>query len=189
MSVLRNALGFLEEFGFFDVILPFLLVFAVAFGILEKSMILGYDEIRDKKYPKTNINAVVAFVIAMLLVAATKIVDALAVALPRIALLLVVSLSFLMMIGIFISPGGVYDKISNKMMAAIMGIMCAIVVFIFLSAIPANENESLLEYGFYYLANYWSGSVVGSVVLFLVVIFAIFYIVGSKKGENKKEGE
>jgi len=187
MSTLSNALGFLKDFGFFDVILPFLLVFAVVFGILEKTRILGEEKIAGELYPKSNINAIISFVIAMLVVAATKIVDALTLALPRVSLLIVVSLSFLLMIGIFVKPGegGIYDKLEKTWLALIMIIMFIAVILIFLSAIPANEEESWLEYGFNYVVDYWTGAIVGSIVLFILVIFAILYITKREKGEKK----
>ncbi len=189
MSTLSNSLDFLRSFGFFDVILPFLLVFAVVFGILEKTKIFGTEKIKDVEYAKTNINAIVAFVVAMMVVAATKIVDALSLALPRVALLLVVSLSFLMMVGIFISPGGLYEKLEKKWLAILMALMFIAVILIFLSVIPANEEESWLEYGAGYIIENWSGAVVGSIVLFILVIWAIVWITKSKEEGNKKERE
>lgn len=189
MSTLRTALEFLKDFGFFDVILPFLLVFAVVFGILDKTRILGEEEIKGEKYPKTNINAIVAFVIAMLVVVTTKVVDALALALPRVALLLVVSLSFLLMIGIFISPGEVYQKLNKTWMAGIMIVMFTAVILIFLSVLPYNDEGSWLEYGFNYVVDNWSGAVVGSIVLFVLVIWAVLWITKSKGEKEKKEAE
>lgn len=186
MSTLSVTLDFLREFGFFDIILPFLLIFAVVFGILEKTKILGEEKIGGENYPKKNLDAIIAFVIAMLVVATTKIVGIMNVALPRIALLIVVSLSFILMIGVFISPGGVYEKLEKKWLAFLMILAFIIVVLIFLSAIPANEEESWLEYGFNYAVQYWTGPVVGSIVLFALVIWAILYITSSKGG---KKGE
>ena len=185
MSTLSNALGFLKDFGFFDVILPFLLVFAVVFGILEKTRILGEEKIAGELYPKNNINAIVAFVIGMLVVAATKIVDTLTLALPRVSLLLVVSLSFLLMIGIFIRPGegGIYDRLEKSWLAFIMIVMFIAVLLVFLSAIPYNEDVSWLEFGVNYVVDYWTGAVVGSIVLFILVIWSIIWIT---KREEKK---
>ena len=35
-TVLGGTIEFLQDFGFFDVILPFLLIFTITFGVLEK---------------------------------------------------------------------------------------------------------------------------------------------------------
>jgi len=49
-SPLVNAIEFLKEFCFFDVVLPFLLVFSITFAVLEKTRILGVES--DGKTPK-----------------------------------------------------------------------------------------------------------------------------------------
>jgi len=188
MSTLGNALGFLKDFGFFDVILPFLLVFAVVFGILEKTKIFGTEKIGDVEYSKKNIDAIVAFVIAMFVVAATKIVDTMQLALPRVALLLVVSLSFLLMIGIFIKPEGFYEQVEKTWLAIIMIIMFIAVILIFLSVIPANDGESWLEYSYNYVMEYWTGALVGSIILFILVIGAVLWITKTGEGEKKEKG-
>ena len=73
-SAFRNVIEFFEEIGLYDVVLPFLLVFTVVFAMLEKSRVLGYDEINGEKVPKKNLNSMVAFVIAFLTIASTKVV-------------------------------------------------------------------------------------------------------------------
>lgn len=100
-SVLGNAIDFMQDFGFFDVILPFLLVFTIFFGILEKTRIFGEEKIGDKSYPKKNLNSMVAFVVAFFVVAAKEVVTSLQLSLPYVALGLVVLLSFMMLAGSF----------------------------------------------------------------------------------------
>ena len=43
-STLQGTIEFLKEFGLFDVILPFLLIFAITYAILSKSGILGENK-------------------------------------------------------------------------------------------------------------------------------------------------
>src|SRR3989338_7246136 len=83
-TVLGDAVKLLQDFGFFDVILPFLLVFTVVFGILEKTKIFGTEG--EKGHPKKNIDAMVAFFQESL---------------PMVALILVAIICFLMLIGSF----------------------------------------------------------------------------------------
>ena len=59
----RGVIVFLEKLGVYDVVLPFLLVFTIVFAILEKTRVLGTDDIDGKPWPKKNLNAVVAFVV------------------------------------------------------------------------------------------------------------------------------
>ncbi|MBS3151428.1 hypothetical protein J4443_03565 [Candidatus Woesearchaeota archaeon] len=183
MSVLRNALDFLGEFGIFDVILPFLLVFAVVFGILEKTRILGEEKIGKETYPRKNLNAIVAFVLAMLVVAATKIVGVINTALPQVSLLIIVALSFLLMIGIFMKPDNtLYEKLSGRWMVFLMIIMFVGVISVFLGNIPANEKQSWLGFAFNYVLEFWSGTLVATLILLGVVIWAIIYITKGDEG-------
>ena len=98
-SPLENAVQFLIDFGFFDVILPFLLVFTIIFAVLEKTRILGAEG--DKEKAKTNINSLVAFTIALFVVATKEIVRAIQVSLPQVALILIILISFLLLAGSF----------------------------------------------------------------------------------------
>lgn len=187
MSVLGNAIEFLQRFGVFDIVLPFLLVFAVVFGILEKTRILGEEKEKGEEQgrPRKNLDAIVAFVLALLVVASTKIVGVINEALPKVSLLVVVSLSFLISIGIFMKPGNTfYERLGNKWLTFLMVVMFIAIILIFLSVIPANANESWLEYAFNYTVNYWDETVVSSIVLFIVIIFAIWFIT---RGEGKKK--
>ena len=102
-SVLGNAIELLVDLGFFDVVLPFLLVFTVVFGILEKTKVFGTEKVGDKDVPKKNINAMVAFVIGFFVVAAKQIVTSFQESLPVVSLVLVAIVSFLMLIGAFVS--------------------------------------------------------------------------------------
>ena len=137
-SALGVTIEFFKRFGIFDVVLPFWLVFTVVFAILQKSQILGEN--------KKNLDATVAFVVAMLVVAATKIVKVINTALPQVTLLVVVALSFLLMIGIFMKPDNtLYEKLSQKWMTFLMIIMFIGVVAIFLNSIYDASGNSFLE--------------------------------------------
>ena len=95
---LGNAIQFLQDFGFFTVVLPFLLVFTIIFGILEKTKIFGVE--KDKQ-PKKNLNSMIAFVIAFFVVAASNIVEVIQASLPWVSLVLIIIISFLLLTGVF----------------------------------------------------------------------------------------
>jgi len=182
-STLGNALEFFRDFGVFDVILPFLLVFTVVFAILQKTKILGDN--------KPNLDAMVAFVIGMLVVAATKVVSLINDSLPQVMILVVVGLSFLLMLGIFANPGkSFFDGMEGKFKYGLMAVFSVAVILIFIANIRLDNGKSWLEYGFSYLVNYWNGAVVGSIILLIIVILAIFFVVSggnNKDNKNKKE--
>ncbi len=95
-TTLGNAVGFLSAFGFFDVVLPFLLVFTVVFGVLEKTNFFGAG--------KKNLNAMVAFSIGFLVVAATQITAAIQLSIPKVAFILIFFISFLLIVGTLVGP-------------------------------------------------------------------------------------
>ena len=45
----REVIEFFDSIGLFDVVLPFLLVFTIVFAILEKTKVLGTEDIEGKK--------------------------------------------------------------------------------------------------------------------------------------------
>src|SRR3989344_5937535 len=48
IAPLDNALGLLQQFGFFKVVLPFLLIWAIFYAILLKTKVLGEDNQQTK---------------------------------------------------------------------------------------------------------------------------------------------
>lgn len=185
-SPLANAIQFFQKFGLFDVLLPFLLVFTIVFAILEKTMILGTEE-KGKDRPKKNLNSMVAFVVAMLVVASNKVVTALQVAIPNIVLMIVVSISFLMMIGTFAATGEFDLKSKHKgYYGTLVAIMFIGVILIFLYAVKLESGVSWLEYAYDYILSSWGGSIVSSFILLAVIVGAIIFITYSKKGDGEK---
>ena len=90
-TIFRGAIEFFQRLGIYDVVLPFLLVFTIVFAILEKTRVLGTEDIEGKKYTKKNLNAIVSFVVAFLVVASTRLVAVINTALANIVLLLLLS--------------------------------------------------------------------------------------------------
>lgn len=136
-TVLGGAIEFLQGFGFFDIILPFILIFTVVFGILEKTKIFGTEKIKDKEYPKKNLNAMVAFVIAFFVVAAKEVVASLKASLPLVALILVAAISFFMLFGAMFSGEKIFQMWdANKPLAYTLAIIFFIsVILIFFYAV------------------------------------------------------
>jgi len=85
----------LEDIGFYDVALPFLLIFTITFAILQKIKIFGEQS--------KNFNAVIALVMAFLVVRSNAIVEIMNTFLPKISLLSLVIVVTLLLIGILFS--------------------------------------------------------------------------------------
>jgi len=183
-SPLGNAIEFFQDFGLFDIVLPFLLIFTLVFAILEKTKILGTEPGSDNA-PRKNLNAMVGFSVALIVVASNKIVSALNEALPNVILLLVVFICFLLLVGTFFktSEKGLDFSDLKGWKGVIFGVTVVSLILIFFSAIKTDSGESWLEWVWNYVLENWGGTVFASIILFVVIIGAIAYVVsGSKKG-------
>src|SRR3989344_4285795 len=109
----------LQELGVINYVLPFLLIFAIMFAILEKTHILGKD--------KTNINVVVSSVVGLLLVVQQGIVEIINLFLPRVSLIIVVALMGLLVIAML--AGKEYEGLSGSVFGiAVILVVIAIVL-------------------------------------------------------------
>lgn len=172
-TALGSVLDFLQEFGFFDVILPFLLIFTVVFGILEKTKIFGVDEVDGKKYPKKNINAMVAFAIGFFVVAAKEVVESLKVSLPNVALVLIIAICFMMLAGSFLGDKEFSFEGRRGWLIFLTVIMFIAILLIFLNSL--GWLSTLIAF---IMAN--TSTVLLPLVLLIVVVVTILFVVGKK---------
>lgn len=93
---LANTVQLLKDFGFFQVVLPLLLVFAVLYGILTVTKIFGDN---DKA---VSINAIVAFSASFFVISSTEVVQMMNELLPQASFLLVISVFLVMLLSIFL---------------------------------------------------------------------------------------
>lgn len=181
VTPLGRAVEFFREFGLFDIVMPFLLVFAIVFAVLEKTALLGVTKVKGESYPNKNLNAAVAFVVAMLVVAAANIVSVINEALPNIILLLVVLVSFLVLIGVFAKQDDFDFRSQEGTWLKIFMILIFLgVVMIFLGAIRTKEGKSWLEWTFNWIVEQWQGPVFASIIIFILAIVTIIWLTSSK---------
>ena len=179
-TVFRGVIEFFGELGIYDVVLPFLLVFTIVFAILEKTRILGIEEIEGKKYTKKNLDALVSFVVAFLVVASTKLVSVINKALANIVLLLLLAVFFLLLVGSFAKEGE-REFLAGGWKTTFMIIMFIGIVFVFLDAL------NWLSPFWNYLSRHWGTRWVASLIMIIVVILFIWYITKGEKSPVKKE--
>src|SRR3989338_9334400 len=176
-SPLQDAIDFFIKFGLFDVVLPFLLVFTLMFAILEKTRVLGTEN--DK--PRANLNSMVSFIIAMLVVATnkTKIINE---ALPNVVLLVVMILAFLILLGLFYKTGELdFSTKHAGFYKVLVGALFVGILLIFLNSIYLNDGQSWLEYAFNYAFNNVTSPAITSIIFLLIALGAIVFITGGKK--------
>lgn len=181
VSTLGNALLFLKSFGFYDVILPFLLTFTIVFGVLEKTKIFGIEKIGSQDLPRRNLNALIAFAVAFFVVAAFNVVAAIQQALPQIVLVLIILLSFLMLFGI-LGKDEALDVWSKFPTASKI-----FIVFIFVVIIGIFLNAFGVLGGLINLILGYGGGILFNVIIFLLIFGAIIYFVVKRPTEEKSK--
>ena len=184
VSPLQAAVDFLKSFGFFDIILPFILVFTIVFAFLEKTKIFG----KDGESAKKNLDALVAFVFGLFVVAATNIVDILKNALPVITLILIILLSFMILVGSFHGDKE-FSFAENKNWNRFLTIILFISVLLtFMNFIHTDSGDTWLESFWDYVTdNFNSGPVVSSVLFLAIIIFVVWFV--GYSGEKKDGGK
>ena len=182
-TAFRGAIEFFDQIGIYDVVLPFLLIFTIVFAILEKTRIFGTEKIGKEEYTKKNINAIISFVVAFLVVASSRLVAVINQALGNVILLLVVSVAFLLLIGTFFSYKEETFLEKGPWRTSFMILMTIAVILIFMDAL------GWLAPFWDYVVGYWDSAIGGSVILLIIVIILIWFITAGKKPEKEEKKE
>ncbi|MBN88042.1 hypothetical protein CMO95_00365 [Candidatus Woesearchaeota archaeon] len=95
VNPLENAVVLLQDFGFFSVILPFVLVYALIYGLLNTVGIFGSED--DAK----TVNQIIALSVGAFVITSTDAVNNIMGIIPQAGFFLVVSLMLLMILGLF----------------------------------------------------------------------------------------
>lgn len=151
----------LQALGVYDYFLPFLLIFAIVFAILEKTEIFG---------KKTNINVIVSLVIGLLLIVQQPIVNIINNFLPKASLLIIVILIALIVISLI---GGNPKKLSGPVFT--IGVLVIIVALIW--ALSPN-----LGWSFPFDISDRTRNLILLLIIFLAI--PLFLITRKDKGEN-----
>lgn len=179
-STLGNTLDFLRDFGFFDVVVPFLLFFAIIFAFLEKTSILGKS--------KSNVNLIVALSISLLVVATNKAVNFISTVIPNMVLVLVLLVLFVMITGVFFKEGDFEFYQEHKVWFGIFMVLLFILTIGFvLQAWPVDGDVTLLEQMWDAIVSGSSGEVVGGVILLVFIVGAIVMVMNSSKNSGNDD--
>jgi len=182
MSVFRETLVFFDQIGLYDVVLPFLLIFTLVFGVLEKSKIFGTEKVKDGNVTRKNLNAMVAFCTGFFFVASAQLVSLVNIFVARIALVLVILVMFMLLVASFHKE---QDKDGFSLDAWkwwLMPVVFVAVLLIFL------DGVGWLTPAWVYATSYWDSSFMGTIMLFAIVIGFIYFVTKSpddKKSESK----
>jgi len=170
MALFQGAIDILINMGFFNVILPFLLVYAIVYGILVRTKIFGPEQ--------TSVNAIISFSLALFFVAAANVVEVIQGFLPWVGVVAIFIVG-VMMLGVLIY-GGEMESFSKHF--KVPGILITVVA---------------LFYALFYAAGWWEGIVdimeyiftskdILGVLLVLLIIVVVYFISKPPKKDEKK---
>lgn len=179
-SPLELAIDFLRAFGFFDVVLPFLLVFTIVFAVLEKTLILGQD--KDKN-PKKSLNSMVAFAAALFVVAASNVVAVIQQSLPLVTLVLVAIICFMLLMGSFMNAGEFSFQNYKYTKYFLVVFILISLSLIFAYSIKTDNNSNVLLNVINYIQENWlTGPVFSGLVFLVIIILVILYVLDAFGG-------
>ncbi len=190
VSVFRDVLVFFNKLGVYDVILPFLLTFSMFFAILERTKVLGTEKAEGpaggEMTTRKNLNAMVAFCGAFFVIASSKMVAIIQESLANVVLMILVSISFLLLIGTFHSEKEEV-LLQGRWKTFMMLIMFIAIVLIFAHAIPTSDGEPFLNFAYNYVIDHYDSTAVSAIILAVIVIGLMMWITKepSKKQDDK----
>lgn len=123
-----DVIAGLEKAGFYEVALPFILIFTIVFAVLQKIKLFGAE---SKKF-----NAVFALVMAFLVVRTPVVVEIMNQFLPQVSLIALVIIVVLLLVGIVFKP-------EAEGFSGLFGVLTAIVVLITLGIVFFNSSDAL----------------------------------------------
>ena len=159
-----------------EVVLPFVLVFAVVFAVLQKSEIFGKG--------KKQIDAIVALVISLIFVSFAQYVTFLSRLMPILAVSLVVILVFMILYGMVFKEG------KFEMASGIQWVFFSIIAVVVIVSVLVLTGQ--WDYVKNLITGTGSGSDVATNVVLVVLVGAAIVVVllgGKSGGEEKKESK
>ncbi|MBD3259213.1 hypothetical protein GF371_01120 [Candidatus Woesearchaeota archaeon] len=178
-TVFGGVVEFMRRVGFYDIILPFLLVFALTYAVLDKTRILG----TEGDEPKRSLNAIVAFVLGLLVVGTGQLVSVINQALANVVLVLIIVIFFLITVSVFMEKDLLklkddYPKFFGLIIAAIV----VAIVLIFMHAL------GWLQTIMFFLKGNWTEEYVATIIL-LIGIAIFIWLIAKKPAPVKPKSE
>lgn len=181
-TVFGGVIEFITRLGFYDVILPFLLVFTLVYAILDKTRVLG----EEKGEPKRGLNAMIAFVMGMLVIFVKPLVMSINEFLANIVVLFIISVFFVAAISIFIKEGQfpLFDKHKSLFwfLVAVIGISMVLLLF---HALRTSSGQTWLDVVWDFILGAWTSQASAALLFVIGVVLFMYFITrsSSKSGE------
>lgn len=162
-GTIGNMLTYWEQAGFFTYLLPFLLIFALVFGILTQIKLF-----KDNKA----INGIIALVVGLMALQFGFVSQFFSEIFPRLGIALAIMLIILILVGLFSDPD------SNAVMYTMLGVGAIIAIIVLIQTAGALNWSS----GWWWSENW---PMVAGVVVILLALAII--VGGSSKSTDKSK--
>jgi len=148
--------SFLADYGFYEIFLPFILIFAIIFGILQKTHVLGKD--------KKRANILVALAISLIAIGSLQFLTNLQEFITKLGFAIIILLGLALLLGFFGVPLGSWITLSIGSIAFI------IIVFLQFSNPAINKGLA------YFLTN-------GYAIAIFLLMLIIYLLVRSPRAK------
>lgn len=150
-----------EKIGIFSYLLPFLLIFALVFGILTTMKLFKENK---------GINIVIALAVSLIALQYPLVPQFFSLIIPKIGIGLIILLAALILLGLFADPE---SNVMNYVLLGVGGL-------VFLSVLITTAKSVGLPYGEWFASN-WT-----TVIGILVILVFIIIVVSSTKPQKPK---
>lgn len=184
VAIYEGMLALLDKFGFFNIILPWILVYAITYGIILKTKIFGdafnTDNVKEAKMAK-NIASMVAFAIASIVIGSYQAVTSIRGLVPLIAIFLLIVFSVILVVAAFVLPEGELTKTDTyakfkKYMGIPATILFVLVVLNYFGLLgDISESRFWDRYGDYIAA-----------ILMLIIFGVVAYLLVREPGAQSQ---
>ena len=167
MTVLENAINFLQEMGVWDVVVPFIFVFTLIYAVLDRTKVFGTEGGR----PKHRINAMFALVVAFIVLISVNVLNVINIIAQYMVIAVVAMMCFAVILGIL----GVKELKTNIVLAigliAVGGL--ALYLLGYFNVLSLQALRIFFE---------------GPIIAVIVMILLLWLIMRKPKTEPKKPG-
>ena len=162
---IQDILNYWADQGVFAYVLPFLLIFAVVYGILSKANFFG------QAGSNKGVNAVIAITIGLLSLVGGYVPDFFQTILPFAAIGISVLLVALILMGLFFDISDSNEKWPRFVFFGLGAIIALVVIANSLSSLNWAGGFAWSEYG-------------PAIITLIIILVLIVLVIGGKKGEN-----
>ena len=157
-----NLLSRLQQLGFFDYVLPFLIIFALVFGILTKTKIFDQNK---------GINAIIALAIGLMALQFDLVPRFFSELFPRLGIGLAFILTIMVLGGLF------WDTEGQALNYILLGISAIIIIIVLAST--AEVSSWWYSWSFYY-SNF------GDILIVIGVVAVMIAVVATANSKERK---